>query len=99
MKKILIGFTLSIALLTGCTNTGSGYVSEESVSEEYLTKIEGKLYYIPHEFDKPDFPNKYEEFLEDNPNLEVFDVELDPKDTSDNSIAGYFIFTKEKEGR
>lgn len=96
MKKTFIGLVFTMLLLVGCgANTGSGYVSEDGIGDEYLTKIEGKLYYIPHKFDTPDFPKKYEEFLEDNPNLKIIDVEVDPKDTSDNSIAGYFIFTEE----
>lgn len=65
---------------------------------QYETLIEGKLYYIPDEEDgvmsKTAFKNSYEYFLKENPNLEVIDISDHADTTTNNSVKGYYIFTK-----
>lgn len=96
LKKIFISILVSSLLLVGCQDSSYSNVdviNEESISN-YTTLIDGKMYYIERGKDDMNFPIKYSSFLKDNPNLEVIDVESDPKTGNYNTTKGYFIFTK-----
>ena len=95
MKKLLVGLLL-VGLLTGCgVDVETKQVTVEGANVNgYTELIKGELYYIANEEDV-NFATKYNEFLENNSDLEVVDVEGDPKYTQWNTNLGWYIFTKE----
>lgn len=101
MKKLLVFVVLiTVLALTGC---GPDYETEGTVSStqevavSYVEKIPGKLYFIPHDDGKADFPAKYDSFLKANPNLRPFSVtEVRSEDTNASDTLGYFVFTESK---
>lgn len=97
MKKILLLILVSIALV-GCTSDNGYSVEQDKPVATYKELIDGKMYYLPHDSNEPDLPINLKKLFEDNPNLELVDVEIDQRDnTQFNNINGYFVFTKEKE--
>ena len=94
MKKLLVGLLL-VGLLTGCgVDVETKQVAVEGANVNgYTELIKGELYYIANEEDV-NFATKYNEFLENNSDLEVVDVEGDPKNTQWNTNLGWYIFTK-----
>lgn len=93
---------IALTLLASCgaanyTTEGSVVVESPEPIVNYVEKIPGKLYYIPHEENKADFPAKYNALLNEHPELRVFSVETVIRETVNvNAIEGYFIFTEEK---
>ena len=96
MKKLLVGL-LMFTLLFGCSvKVETKQVAVEGANANgYTELIKGELYYIANDEDV-NFATKYNEFLEDNANLEVVDVEGDPKESQWNRNLGWYIFTKSK---
>lgn len=96
MKKLMLFAITLIFLLVGCQD--ESYTNIEDTDAEllssYTTLIDKNLYYIERGDNNMDFPKSYNNFLKDNPNLEVIDVEIDPKSSTYNEVRGYFIFTK-----
>ncbi|MNJ90638.1 hypothetical protein D3C87_82730 [compost metagenome] len=93
-----------IALIFIVSCGPADYAKEGSVTVEssepivnYVEKIPNRLYYIPHEDNKADFPAKYNALLTEHPELRVFNVETVIREAVNvNAIEGYFIFTEEK---
>jgi len=93
MKKIIIGL-ICLLLLTGCSSKNYAESEVNTIKVNYTVLIDKKLYYIPHKSNELDFPMKYEKFLQENPKLEIIDVEAVLNEDAYNSASGYFIFTK-----
>lgn len=96
MKRLMLFTITLIFLLVGCD--GESYTNIEDTDVEllssYTTLIDKNLYYIERGDSNMDFPKSYNNFLKDNPNLEVIDVEIETNTNTHNSIKGYFVFTK-----
>ncbi len=103
MKKLIVTVLtvgLATSILTGCNN--DPYMQKQDdqiISIDYKMLVKDKLYYIPHEREKADLPPRYEKLLTDNPSLEVISVSTNTNEDSQNSINGYYIFTKKKENQ
>ncbi|ARO21438.1 hypothetical protein B2J90_28995 (plasmid) [Bacillus tropicus] len=101
MKKLIatvLTVGLAATILTGCNNDPYMQKQDDQViSIDYKMLIKDKLYYIPHENGKADLPPRYEKLLTDNPSLEVISVSVNTNENTNNSINGYYIFTKKKE--
>lgn len=100
MKKMIVGVLVIclILLLTACSEKDYYNPTETKESQHaYSEHVEGKLYYIPHEYGKADFPSKYKMFIDEHPELKVVGVEGDLKENTHNAVNGMFIFTELKE--
>ncbi|AKQ08341.1 hypothetical protein PQE66_gp026 [Bacillus phage PBC2] len=104
MKKKIIGLVAVLGLsatLVGCMEEpeekkfDNVTQNQQNVSN-YQTVIDGSLYFIPHEWQKKDLPQRYASFLKDHPELRVVSVQTDAREETHNGFSGYFIFTEKK---
>ena len=97
MKKLISGVLLSV-LLVGCSaETEPSEVAVEGIGiNSYQELIKDDLYFIEYD-SNINFATKYQEFLKNKNDIEVFDIERKATNGSHNGTGGWYIFTKSKE--